>query len=94
MIIIVKINIIIFIIAGVSLLLYLFRGLIDLALRNKYYKDSIFDNVLWHMENINDGVLFFSNKILEVFISILGIEMIVAGVIYFIYIAANCIKAV
>jgi len=94
MIIIVKINIIIFIIAGVSLLLYLFSGLIDLALRNKYYKDSIFDNVLWHMDNINDVVLFFSNKILEVSIGIFGIEIIVAGVIYFIYIAANCIKAV
>lgn len=94
MIIIVKINIIIFIITGVSLLLYSFSGLIDLALRNKYYKDSIFDNVLWHIDNINDVVLFFSNKILEVSIGIFGIEIIVAGVIYFIYIAANCIKAV
>lgn len=83
--IIIKTTLVIIIIAGVSLLLYLFSGLLDCVLRNIHYKDTFIDNILFHIENVNDVVLFFSNKVFEIAICIVGVEVVVAAVICFIY---------
>lgn len=90
--IVIKISLVIVIIAGVSFLLYLFSGLLDLTLCNIHYKDNVFGNTLQCIENINDIMLLFSNLVFKVSIGILGVEVIVAAVIYLIYITVGCIK--